>query len=94
MSASNPAPWGSSFRLIASEKWKAKSAVMGKAVTEALVEYSRPLPGMRVLDLASGTGEPESAWRSAFRGSVGSGPEFRTARVAAERARDKNSQTS
>ena len=31
---------------------------MGKAVTEALVEYAAPNPGMRVLDLASGTGEP------------------------------------
>lgn len=50
--------WGSSYRLIASDKWKAKSAVMGKAVTEALVEYAQPKPGMRVLDLASGTGEP------------------------------------
>ncbi|MFZ0770119.1 MAG: class I SAM-dependent methyltransferase [Candidatus Sulfotelmatobacter sp.] len=52
------AGWGSSYRLIASDKWKAKSAAMGKAVTEALVEYARPKPGMRVLDLASGTGEP------------------------------------
>jgi ubiquinone/menaquinone biosynthesis C-methylase UbiE len=52
------AGWGSQYRLIASDKWKAKSAVMGKAVTEALVEYARPTPGMRVLDLASGTGEP------------------------------------
>lgn len=50
--------WGSSYRLVASDKWKAKSAMMGKAVTEALVEYARPEPGMRVLDLASGTGEP------------------------------------
>jgi SAM-dependent methyltransferase len=50
--------WGSSYRLIASDKWKAKSALMGKAVTEALVEYAQPKPGMRVLDLASGTGEP------------------------------------
>ena len=58
MCASNPAPWGSSFRLVAAEKWKAKSAVLGNAVTEALVEYSCPTPGMRVLDLASGTGEP------------------------------------
>jgi SAM-dependent methyltransferase len=31
---------------------------MGKAVTAALVEYAQPRPGMRVLDLASGTGEP------------------------------------
>ncbi len=50
--------WGNSYRLIASDRWKAKSAVMGKAVTEALVEYAQPKPGMRVLDLASGTGEP------------------------------------
>jgi SAM-dependent methyltransferase len=50
--------WGSQYRLIAADRWKAKSAAMGKAVTEALVEFARPKPGMRVLDLASGTGEP------------------------------------
>jgi SAM-dependent methyltransferase len=50
--------WGSHYRLVASDRWKAKSAVMGKAVTEALVEYAQPKTGMRVLDLASGTGEP------------------------------------
>lgn len=52
------AQWGSSYRLVAAEKWKAKSAAMGRAVTEALVEYARPVPGLCVLDLASGTGEP------------------------------------
>jgi ubiquinone/menaquinone biosynthesis C-methylase UbiE len=31
---------------------------MGSAVTEALVDYADPKPGMQVLDLASGTGEP------------------------------------
>jgi len=50
--------WGTQYRLIASEKWKAKSAAMGQPVTDALVEYAQPAPGMRVLDLASGTGEP------------------------------------
>ena len=50
--------WGSSFRLTASEKWKAKSAAMGRDVTEALVEYADPRPEMSILDLASGTGEP------------------------------------
>jgi len=57
LSNSNP-QWGSSYRLVASEKWKAKSAAMGRDVTNALVEYSRPRSGMKVLDLASGTGEP------------------------------------
>jgi SAM-dependent methyltransferase len=50
--------WGSQYRLVASEKWKAKSAAMGRPATEALVEHSRPAAGMAVLDLASGTGEP------------------------------------
>jgi ubiquinone/menaquinone biosynthesis C-methylase UbiE len=60
VSAPDPATpsWGSSYRLVAAEKWKAKSAVMGSGVTEALVDYSDPRPGMHVLDLASGTGEP------------------------------------
>lgn len=31
---------------------------MGSAVTEAFVEYARPAAGMRIVDLASGTGEP------------------------------------
>jgi SAM-dependent methyltransferase len=31
---------------------------MGQPVTDALVEYARPRPGMRVLDVGSGTGEP------------------------------------
>ena len=44
--------------MAAKEKWKAKSAAMGRDVTEALVIYARPEPGMKVLDLASGTGEP------------------------------------
>ena len=56
---SDPAPnWGNQYRLVATEKWKAKSAAMGTPVTNALVEYARPAVGMKVLDLASGTGEP------------------------------------
>jgi len=50
--------WSASYRLIAAEKWKAKSAAMGRDVTQALVQFANPQPGMKVLDLASGTGEP------------------------------------
>ncbi len=50
--------WGSSYRLIASEKWKAKSAAMGRHATEALVQFAHPRPGIKILDVASGTGEP------------------------------------
>ncbi len=57
--ATNSEPaWGNQFRLVAAEKWKTKSAAMGQPVTDALVEYAQPKPGMRILDLASGTGEP------------------------------------
>ena len=92
MSASNPAPWSSSFRLVAAEKWKAKSAALGNAVTEAIVEYSRPLPDMRVLDLASGTGEPgiSLAQRVGPHGSVTAVDQSsELLDIAAERARNK-----
>ena len=92
MSASNPAPWGSSFRLVASEKWKAKSAVLGNAVTEALVEYSCPSHDMRVLDLASGTGEPGiSLAQRVPQGSVMAlDQSSELLDIAAKRALDKN----
>ena len=92
MSSSNPAPWSSSYRLVAAEKWKAKSAALGNAVTEALVEYSRPLPGMRVLDLASGTGEPgiSLAQRVCPQGSViAVDQSLELLDIAAGRARNK-----
>ncbi len=92
MCASNPVPWGSSFRLVAAEKWKAKSAAMGTTVTEALVEYSRPLPDMRVLDLASGTGEPGiSLAQRVPQGSVTAVDQsLELLDIAAGRARNKN----
>ncbi len=92
MSASNPSPWSSTYRLVAAEKWKAKSAAMGNAVTEALVEYSHPLPDMLVLDLASGTGEPgiSLAQRVGPRGSVTAVDQSsELLDIAVERARHK-----
>jgi SAM-dependent methyltransferase len=67
MTTNSTPDWGTSYRLIASEKWKAKSAAMGRDVTEALVEYAQPRPGMKVLDLASGTGEPAISLASRVR---------------------------
>jgi ubiquinone/menaquinone biosynthesis C-methylase UbiE len=93
MATSNAAPWSSSYRLIAAEKWKSKSAAMGSAVTEALVEYSWPAPGMRVLDLASGTGEPgiSIAERVGAEGCVAAVDQSsELLDIAAERARKKN----
>ena len=39
-------------------RWHDKSVVMGRVVTEAIVRAARVGPGMHVLDLASGTGDP------------------------------------
>lgn len=85
--------WNAQYRLIAAEKWKAQSAAMGSGVTEALVEYSRPLVGMAVIDVASGTGEPgiSVAQRVGSTGSVVAvdlSPDL--LKIAAERATKKN----
>jgi len=65
VSEHNSSHWGSSYRLVASEKWKAKSAIMGREATQALVDFADPRPGMQILDLASGTGEPAISLASA-----------------------------
>jgi ubiquinone/menaquinone biosynthesis C-methylase UbiE len=77
---------------VAAERWKAKSAVLGHAVTEALVEYSRPLPYMRVLDLASGTGEPgiSLAYRVPQGSVTAVDQSSELLDIAAKRARDKS----
>src|SRR5688572_15342656 len=38
--------------------WNAKLGVLSRAATEAIVRAAQIEPGMRVLDLAGGTGEP------------------------------------
>ncbi len=57
--ASNPnRDWGDYGRMNASRRWRKQSAIMGQAVTEAIVAEARVEPGNQVLDVASGTGEP------------------------------------
>jgi ubiquinone/menaquinone biosynthesis C-methylase UbiE len=50
--------WNSFGRANASQKWRRQSAAMGNDMTAALVEAAHVRPGMRVLDIACGTGEP------------------------------------
>lgn len=56
--SSESASWGSAFRVAASQKWRRQSAAMGTGVTQAIVQLAAARPGMQVLDLACGTGEP------------------------------------
>jgi ubiquinone/menaquinone biosynthesis C-methylase UbiE len=50
--------WNTFGRVNASQRWRQPSAAIGRAMTEAIVREARVEPNMRVLDVASGTGEP------------------------------------
>ncbi len=63
------ADWNSPARAHASQKWRKQSAAMGAALTEAIVEAAKVEPGMRVLDIACGTGEPSISIATLLRGS-------------------------
>lgn len=52
------ANWDSFARINAGERFRAQSAAMGASVTRAIVEEARIVPGLRVLDVACGSGEP------------------------------------
>jgi len=58
MMAANTLDWNSFGRMNASQKWRRQSAAMGSAMTDAIVAAAQIEPGMRVLDVACGTGEP------------------------------------
>ena len=51
-------PWDSFARRTAGERFRMQSAEMGADATQAIVEAARIVPGLRVLDLACGSGEP------------------------------------
>ena len=76
----------------AAARWERASAEMGKGVTDALVEFSDPQPGERVLDLACGTGAPslKVARRVGSSGHViATDLSEEPLKIAAERARER-----
>jgi ubiquinone/menaquinone biosynthesis C-methylase UbiE len=54
----NSADWNSFGRVNASQRWRRQSAALGCDMTRAIVEAAQVSSGMRVLDVACGTGEP------------------------------------
>ncbi len=50
--------WNAFARTNASDRWRKPSAMMGTPLTELITQKARVERGMRVLDIASGTGEP------------------------------------
>jgi ubiquinone/menaquinone biosynthesis C-methylase UbiE len=89
----SPAPdWATHARMNAANRWERPSAEMGRGATQAIVALAHPQPGMRVLDVASGTGAPslQIARAVAPTGHVtatDSSPE--PLKIAAERARQR-----
>ena len=91
----NPSPshdWVTHARMNAATRWERPSAEMGRGATDAIVALAQPQPGMRVLDVASGTGAPslQIARAVAPTGHVtatDSSPE--PLKIAAERARQR-----
>jgi ubiquinone/menaquinone biosynthesis C-methylase UbiE len=61
--------WNDFSRANASQRWRAQSGAMGRHVTEAIVAEAQIQPGMRVLDVACGTGEPAISIAALLRGT-------------------------
>jgi len=92
MTTSNSPDWNSFSRANASQKWRKQSAAMGSGMTEAIVEAAKVAPGMRVLDIACGTGEPSITIANLLHGTgevVGVDLSDAPLAVAAERARQR-----
>ena len=52
------AEWANAANVAAWRKWHPKFVIASRDSTNAIVQAAHIAPGMRVLDLASGTGEP------------------------------------
>lgn len=85
--------WNSFGRVNASERWRKPSAAMGRAMTDALVAEAHVEPGMCVLDIACGTGEPAITIATALQSSggkvVGADISPGPLKIAEQRARER-----
>jgi len=85
----NTTDWNSFGRANASQKWRRQSAIMGNDMTRAIVAAASVRPGMRVLDIACGTGEPAISLATELAGGgevVGIDISPAPLKIAAERA--------
>lgn len=93
MNSSAQPDWNCFARTNAAQRWRKQSAAMGRHMTEAIVAEVMVEPGMDVLDIACGTGEPAISLASLVqdRGRVvGVDISPEPLKLAAERARQRN----
>ena len=84
--------WNAFARVNAAQRWRRQSAAMGRPMTEAIVAEAQVTPGMRVLDVACGTGEPAISLALLLNGTGlvhGIDISGEPLRVAAQRARER-----
>lgn len=84
--------WNAFARVNAAQRWRQQSAAMGRHMTERIVAEAQVEPGLRVLDVACGTGEPAISIALLLKGAglvfgIDISPE--PLRVAAQRARER-----
>jgi ubiquinone/menaquinone biosynthesis C-methylase UbiE len=61
--------WNDHSRANASQKWRRQSAALGRHMTQAIVAEAQVRPGLKVLDVACGTGEPAISIASLLQGT-------------------------
>ncbi|HYA95433.1 MAG TPA: class I SAM-dependent methyltransferase [Terriglobales bacterium] len=91
-SASPTSGWNAFARAQAAQRWKRQSAAMGRQMTEAIVAEAKVQPGMHVLDVASGTGEPAISIAQRLNGTglvVGIDISAEPLKIAEQRARER-----
>lgn len=84
--------WDSFSRVNASQRWRKPSAAMGRALTETIVAEAHIAPGLSVLDIASGSGEPAISVATLLNGTgrvVATDISPAPLKVAEQRARER-----
>ncbi len=61
--------WDSYARVNAGQRYRAQSAAIGSQATRAIVDEAQIVPGLRVLDVACGSGEPSISIAAMMKGS-------------------------
>jgi len=92
-SESAPSGWNAFARAQAAQRWKRQSAAMGRQMTETIVAEAKVEPGMHVLDVACGTGEPAISIALLLKGTgrvVGIDISPEPLKIAEQRARDRS----
>ena len=85
--------WNAFARAQAAQRWKRQSAAMGRQMTEAIVAEAKVGPGMHVLDVACGTGEPAISIAQLLNGTglvVGIDLSTEPLKIAGQRARERS----